>query len=111
MLAKKMIYHLTLYGYYPENMLPKIWYHCSRPTENHLCVDNFGIKPFPQDDTTHLIKALRDLYDLTVDHTCDNYYSYNIKWNLEISMSKLVSFTLDKPQHQQPSKSTTNATQ
>ena len=54
---EQLIKHLAPYGYHPSPHSPNIWYHTSRPTKFCLCVDDFGVKYYSQDDATHLIKA------------------------------------------------------
>ena len=44
-----------------------MWEHVSRPTKFCLCVDDFGIKSFSQNDTDHLLHALQQNYSITTD--------------------------------------------
>ena len=65
----QLVATLKPYGYYPTTESQNIWAHISRPTKFCLCVDDFGIKYFSQEDAEHLLTALRSAYEVTVDST------------------------------------------
>ena len=65
--------HLAKYGYYPDTIAQNIWKHNERKTKFCLCVDDFGVQYFSQDDKMHLINALQDKYKITVDTTGANF--------------------------------------
>ena len=61
--------HLAKYGYTPVPRTPALWKHATKSTIFTLVVDNFGIKYESLQDATHLINALKDLYEITVEWT------------------------------------------
>ena len=61
--------HLAKYGYTPVPRTPALWKHATKSTIFTLVVDNFGIKYESRQYATHLINALKDLYEITVDWT------------------------------------------
>ena len=59
--------HLEQYGYLPDPYAQNIWGHVTRPTKFCLCVANFGIKLFSDEDTEHLLGALKERYKKMID--------------------------------------------
>ena len=55
----KLLLHLTPRGYYPIPGTAGLWKHKTRPTIFCLCVDDFGIKYFNQEDITHFQDSLK----------------------------------------------------
>lgn len=105
----KLITDLKPFGYAPDPA-PNIWTHRAPKTTFCLCVDDFGIKSFSCLDTDHLITALKQAYNITVDLSGKSYCGLDIDWNydegwVDISMPKFVKNTLDKLQHSPPLKS------
>ncbi len=99
---------LEPYGYYPEPHCVGIWSHKTRRTKFCLCVDDFGIKYFNQDDADHLLNALRAHYKISVDTEGKNYCGLTIEWNyakgyVDISMPGYVVRALHRFQHPPPS--------
>ena len=68
-----LVTHLHKYGYTPDKYAPNIWKHETRPTKFCLCVDDFGIQTFSNDDTDHLLNALKDMYKISTDFTGTDY--------------------------------------
>ena len=104
-----LVKNLKAAGYSPDKYCPTIWVHTTRRTKFCLCVDDFGVKYFPKDDANHLIKSLRQNYDITVDWTGANFCGLNIDWNyaqgwVDISMVDYVIMALQKLQHSFPSR-------
>ena len=56
-------------GYEPIPHTDGMWRHKTRATKLCLCVDDFGVKYFNDDDVNHLINALQENYKLTIDWT------------------------------------------
>ena len=105
----KLIIHLRKYGYSPDKYAPNIWSHHTLPTKFCLCVDDFGIKSFSNKDTQHLIDALKDEYDITVDYEGKEYCGLHMERDcknehVDISMPKFVQKTLEKLQHEKPTR-------
>jgi len=78
-------HNLGKFGYSPLTHTPNIWKHKTRRTLFCLCVDDFGVKYFSQDDANHLINALKSSYKMTVDWTGNNYCGLNLKWNYKLN--------------------------
>ena len=55
------------HGYGPCPRMPAFWRHIKRPTIFTLVVDDFGIQYSSVVDVNHLINALRDLYEITIN--------------------------------------------
>ena len=68
-----LVKNMEKFGYQPDKITPNIWTHKTRRTKFCLCVDDFGIKYFSEEDADHLIQALRANYDITVDETGANF--------------------------------------
>ena len=96
-----LVEHLAKFGYRPSKLCPNIWTHDTRPTKFFLCVDDFGVKYFSEDDKKHLMKALQEKYSITVDTKGENFCGLKLKWNysegwVDISMPKFVKNTLNR---------------
>ena len=46
-------------------------------------MENFSVKYFSKNDTHHLINAVKNHYDVTVDWRGKLYCRLNFKWNYE----------------------------
>ena len=73
------------------------------------CVDDFGTKYCSKDDADHLLNALKESFNITVNWSGKYYYRFEIDWNytaghVTISMSKYVPALLQKLNHIPPSK-------
>ena len=93
--------HLKKFGYEPDPIAQNIWKHSTRKTKFCLCVDDFGVQYFNADDAKHLINALKNKYDITVDFTGKNFCGLHLDWNytngwVDISMPNYVTKTLTK---------------
>ncbi len=91
-LANKLLKkHLAPHGYYECKQTPGLWKHSTRPITFTLVVDNFGVKYTRKEDIDHLIKAIKEKYELTEDWDGDLYCRIRLKWDyhhrtLDISM-------------------------
>ena len=106
---RHLINVLKPYGYEPCKYSLGLWKHKTRPTIFCLCVDDFGVKYFNEDDKQHLLNALQDHYKITVDHEGQHYCGLTITWNyqqgyVDIEMPGYNAKTLDRLQHPPPSK-------
>ena len=100
----QLITTLKPFGYYPTTESHNIWAHTTRKTKFCLCVDDFGIKYYNQNDAEHLMTALRSAYEITVDMTGKNFCGLKLNWNypqgfVDISMPDYVSKALIKLGH------------
>ena len=66
---------LTPAGYYPIKESNGLWKHKTRKTTFALTIDDFGIKYYNKDDAEHLLNALRQHYDISVD-----WKRYELLW-------------------------------
>ena len=64
---QQLVKHLDGHGYHPIPFTTSLWSHLTLKTKFCLCVDDFGIKFFSQQDAKHLLTALCHKYDMTVD--------------------------------------------
>ena len=86
---------------------PGLWTHSTLPTTFNLTLDDFGIKLFAANDSSHLLYALRDNYSITVDPSGSKYCGLYIDWNyavnyVNISISKSIKKCLERFQHPVP---------
>jgi hypothetical protein len=84
-----------------------LWTHDTRPTKYCLCVDDFRVKYFCDEDADHLLTSLRAHYKISVDWEGKNYCALSIKWNyankyVDVSMPGYIAATLDRLQHSIP---------
>ena len=67
--------------------MPRFHTHCpsgatTRQTSFfYLVVNDFGIKYSSKSDADHLLKSLRDDYDITEDWTGEKYLGLTYKWD------------------------------
>ena len=83
---------------------PGLWTHTTLPTTFTLTLDDFGIKFFTADDSTHLLDALRKHYSITFDLSGSKYCGLTIKWDhpgnyVDISMPNSFRKALERFQH------------
>ncbi len=94
-LANKLLKkRLAPHGYYECKQTPGLWKQSTRPITFTLIVDNFGVKYMRKEDVDHLIKAIKEKYELTQDWDGDLYCGIRLKWDyhhrtLNISMPGL----------------------
>ena len=93
--------HLAKYGYKPDPIATNIWSHDTKQTKFCLCVDDCGVQYFNDADAQHLIDALKNKYDITIDKKGTNFCGLRLEWNyshgfVDIAMPKYVQKTLKK---------------
>ena len=74
-----------------------------------LCIDNFGIKYNNVNDLQHLLTALKQNYEITIDMEGKNFCGLTLEWNytdghVDISMPGYIAKKLKKFRHPTPSK-------
>lgn len=74
---------LAKYGYEPCANTNGIWKHKTRKTKFVLCVDDFGIKYFNEEDKNHLLNALKDHFRISTDEKGENYCGLFLEWYYE----------------------------
>ena len=72
-------------------------------------MDDFGVKYTSKSDANHLIDALKESYDITIDWSGKSFCGLDLEWDYEkehvdISMKHFVKKTLQRLQHVIPSK-------
>ena len=96
-------------GYYPIKESNGLWKHKTKKTIFALTVDDFGIKYFEKDDAEHLLNALRQHYDISVDWKGMNYCGLTLSWNykngyVDVSMPGYVHRALARFNHTKPTR-------
>ena len=81
-----------------------IWRHTSRKTTFTLCVDDFGIQYFSKADADHLIDAIQNTYECSIDWEGTQYCGLTLAWKypkgyVDISMPGYVKKALNKFNH------------
>ena len=103
LLKKRMAQH----GYFEVPHTPGLWKHVRRPVQFTLVVDDFGIKYVGDEHFEHLINALKEHYDVTIDKEGKLYCGITLDWDynkrtLDISMPGYVKKQLIKYNHPMP---------
>ena len=104
----KLVHHLTPRGYIPIEGTAGLWKHKTRKTIFCLCVDEFGIKYFNNDDITHFQDSLKDHFKFHMDWEGANYIGLKLNWQydawyVDISMPNYVDKILHRLCHPSPS--------
>ena len=94
---------LAPHPYFKCNHMPGLWNHAAHPISFTLVMDNFGIKYTHQEDIEHLIKCIKEKYELIMDWDGDLYCSIHLTWDyvactLDISMLGYILKQLQKIQ-------------
>ena len=77
---KQLVTNLAQHGYYPCPNTTGLWKHKTRKTTFCLCVDDFGIKYYTENDKKHLLEALKQFYVVSVDNEGRNYFGLTLNW-------------------------------
>ena len=72
---ERLVHHLAPYGYAPVQHTPSLCKHESNRILFALVVDDFGIKSMSYSATSHLLQAIRDKYQITVDPSGTKFLS------------------------------------
>jgi hypothetical protein len=96
-------------GYYPVQFTPGLWRHSWRPIAFTLVVDDFGIKFTGDTHAHHLIKSLKEHYEVTIDWKGELFVGIKLKWDydkrtLDTHVPNYVPKALHKFQHPTPSR-------
>lgn len=102
--SHQLVDHLSTHGYSIIPGTSCMFQHSSRPTKFCLCMDDFGIKYFNEEDAEHLQSVIFAKYKGTVDKSGKNYCRLTFDWNYEqgymdISMTGHVEASLKRLQH------------
>ena len=90
-------------GYFPIPATMELWKHNIRPTIFSLCVDDFGVKYFNNDDLNHLRAAVETVYTCKVDYTGRHFLGFTLDWNydigyIDLSMPDYIHHALERLQ-------------
>jgi hypothetical protein len=96
--------HLATHGYAPCTHTPGLWTHTTCDIHFCLVVDNFGIKYMHHTDADHLIAALQELHEVTINLSSTLFLSMTITWEYphdtaDISLPGYVAQALKYFQH------------
>ena len=99
--------HLAKYDYAPVARTPSLWKHATRPVTFSLVVDDFGVKYVGKHHADHLIHALQQMYEISIDWEARLYLGLTMKWDydkrtVDISMPGYLNAALHKFQHLPP---------
>jgi hypothetical protein len=105
LLRKRLLPH----GYYECKHTPGLWKHLTRPISFTLVVDDFGVKYVGREHVDHLIKCIKEKYELTEDWSGDLYCGIKLHWDyiartVDISMPGYIKKLLQKYKHKMPTK-------
>ncbi len=101
-LANKLLRRRLLpHGYYECTYTPGLWKHKWRLISFTLVVDDFGVKYVGKAHVEHLIRCIKEKYEVTEDWTGDLYCGITLKRNydkrwLDISMPGYIKKLLLK---------------
>jgi hypothetical protein len=99
--------HLSIHGYTPCRYTPGLWRHEHRDVQFCLVVDDFGVKYSNKQDALHLVNALKQMYETTLDWEGQLFCGIHLHWNYEkekrkvrLSMPGYVQKCLQRFQHE-----------
>ena len=101
------MHHLASYVYAPVQNTPSLWNHESNGILFALVVDDFGIKSTSESATSHLLQALRDKHQITVDPSGTKFLGFVLDWDYStkkvyLSMPNYVQHAIHQLQHSLP---------
>jgi len=99
--------HMARHGYNQSKIVPGLWMHDTRQTTFTLVVDDFGVKYTSKADAQHLIDALQEDYQITIDWTSAKYIGIMLDWDyvrckVHLTMPKYIAKALECFQHPKP---------
>ena len=98
---------LAKVGYHQSQIVPGLWTHETRDICFTLVVDDFAIKYTKLDDAQHLINALKQDYNITVDWEATTYIGLTVEWDyinrkVHIHMPGYLDSALLRFKHERP---------
>ncbi len=73
--------HLASHGYIEKPNTPCLFHHKERGTYFTLVVDDFFVFCTSDDNKEHLINAVNEKYDTTIDHAASKYLGLSLDWH------------------------------
>ena len=106
---KQLKKHLQPHGYKPSCHTQGLWTHLSKPIRFCLVVDNFGVKYCSVADATHLINALQEKYNLSIDWEGRIFCGITLTWDYknrtcDLNIPGYMMKALHKLGHPKPKK-------
>ena len=100
---------LNKHGYKQSKLVPGLWKHETRPIQFTLVVDDFGVKYERKRDVDHLMRVLKQHYDVKEDWTGSRYIGITLDWDykkrqVHLSMPGYVKKALLQFNHAVPAK-------
>ncbi len=94
-------------GYYQCQHTPGLWHHIWRNTTFCLVVDDFGIKVTNMQDMDHLVNALKEHINVTINMTGSLFCGIQLTWkyaqgHVNCHMPGYINKALTKYQHPKP---------
>ena len=74
---------LNIHGYTQSKIIPGLWKHKTRNITFTLVVDDFGVKYIKKEDVNHLIKVLKENYEISEDWSGTKYAGLTMKWDYD----------------------------
>jgi hypothetical protein len=109
LLANKLLEkRLNIHGYYQHRHTPGLWAHRTQPVQFTLVVDDFGVKFVGKEHTEHLIKALQETYEMSINDWLGSLYcGITLEWDyvkrtVDMSMPGYVEAALRQFQQSPP---------
>ena len=101
---EQLVDHLKQFEYEPVLGTTCIFRHRTRRTVFCLCVDDFGVKYFSQDDLQHFLQALEAKYTVTTDMQGKHFCGLTFDWHysdgyVDMAMPGYVTQALTRLQH------------
>ena len=96
--------HSATHGYVTDPNTPALWRHITRYFPSMLTVGDFGIKYVVKQHETHLLKYLKEKYDISIDWKGASYCGLTIARNyaekyVDISMIEYIKKALQRFKH------------
>jgi len=76
---------LARHGYEEKRNTPCLFGHKTRKTTFTLVVDDFFCVAMSEDDKNHLINAVKELYEITIDHKASKYLGLKLDWEEDMT--------------------------
>ena len=94
-------------GYTQSKVTPGFWTHSWRPISFTLVVDDFGVKYVGKDHADHLVRVLKEHYEISEDWEGTKYIGLTFDWDyskrqVHVSMPGYRDMALTRFKHQTP---------
>jgi hypothetical protein len=106
--AKELLeQRMAKHGYNQRKIVPGPRTHNTHKTTFTLVVDDFGVKYTSKVDAQHLIDALQENYQITIDWNGTKYIGVMLNWDyvrckVHLTMPKYIAKVLERFQHPKP---------